>query len=418
MSDQAGAKTEQPTPKRRREARRRGQIPRSTDLVGWIAIGVASYVVSPLAGAVHRQLAGYLREATISAASGDTSAAFAAARSMSIGVAGVLGVFLVIMAVTSLTAMVVQGGVTLTLQPLRPKWERLSPLAGFKRVFGPQSLVETAKAVLRLVVVSVLVARVTIDLVGGQLGTTPRPLGAAGILLAGSLLLVVRLAALAGIVIGLGDYAFQRLRVGRQLRMSKYEVKQEARTTDGDPFVRGRRRSLHAQLSRNQMLAAVGDARVVVVNPTHVAVALAYDEGAVPTVVAKGSDDLALRIRERAFAAGVPVVETRPLARILHDMLDVGSEIPPELYEAVAVVIAFVMRRAPVSPAAGVVDRVHVPPKALRKVPHPPVGWDRPIPAGELDGAGDPTPGDPDGDDTALGDSTPDDGGRLDPHVR
>jgi flagellar biosynthetic protein FlhB len=142
--------------------------------------------------------------------------------------------------------------------------------------------------------------------------------------------------------------------------MTKDEVKRENRNTDGDPLIRGRRRSMHAKISQNQMLSAVSEASVVVVNPTHVAVALSYKAGGVPTVVAKGGDGLAARIRERAFQSDVPVVEARPLARILHDSIDVGSEVPAHLYEAVAIVIAFVMR-SPKSTVEGMIRRVTVP---------------------------------------------------------
>ncbi len=365
-ANDSGQRSEAPTPKRRQEARRRGQIPRSADLVSWVTLGIASFVVPTFIGVVYRRLADYFFIAAQASAVGDHQAALEAARNLTIAVGAMLGIFLAAVAVVAAAGMAVQGGVTLTLQPMKPKWERISIVAGFKRLFGPQSLVDTTKASIRLVVLAALVFFVGVSVVANQLGTTPRPLGSAGQLLAGSLLLVVRLAAVAGIVVGLADYAFQRQRVGRQLKMTKYEVKQENKNTEGDPVIRGRRRSLHARVSRNQMLAAVGDAAVVVVNPTHLAVALAYRGDGVPEVVAKGADDLALRIRERALTAGVPVVESRPLARLLHDHLDIGAEVPPMLYEAVAIVIAFVMRRS-ATRLPGVVDRLQLPAGTLHR---------------------------------------------------
>ncbi|MEM7339742.1 MAG: EscU/YscU/HrcU family type III secretion system export apparatus switch protein [Actinomycetota bacterium] len=365
---ETGQKTEAPTPKRRQEARRRGQIPRSSDLVGWLVLGAASFVLPALSVEVYDALNRYVFLATQALAAGDPGRALAAARAMAVQVGLVMMLFLFGVMATSAAAMAVQGGVTLTAEPLKPKWERISPWAGVKRLVGPQSAVDTAKAIVRLTVLVVLVFTVAVGTVTEQLGTTPRPLGAAGLVLASSLLLIVRLAALAGVVVGLADYAFQRWRVGRQLKMTKHEVKRESKNTEGDPVIRNRRRSLHAQVSRNQMLASVGDASVVVVNPTHYAVALAYNEGGVPKVVAKGADELAFRIRERAFALGVPVVESRPLGRMLHDHLDVGAEIPAELYEAVALVIAFVLRRARFA-IGGVVNRVHVPASSLPDLP-------------------------------------------------
>ncbi|MGI9611546.1 MAG: EscU/YscU/HrcU family type III secretion system export apparatus switch protein, partial [Acidimicrobiales bacterium] len=268
--------------------------------------------------------------------------------------------FLVFLAIVTAGGMAVQGGVTLSADPLRPKLERVSPKAGLKRLVSAQSAVDTGKALFRLTVMTVIVGQIMMGQVGRYLGGGSRSLIPAGAELGDSLLLLVRLAALVGLVVGFGDYAFQRHKIGKQLKMTKDEVKRENKNTEGDPLIRNRRRQMHAKVSQNKMLAAVGEASVVVVNPTHVAVALRYEAGEVPTVVAKGGDALAARIRERAFEADVPVVEVRPLARILHDLIEVGSEVPAHLYEAVAIVIAFVMR-TPRTAVDGMVRRVTVP---------------------------------------------------------
>ena len=358
MADSA-QKTEQPTPKRLREARRRGQIPRSPDLVGWLVVLVTSFLVPWAAGQVLALFRRYFREL------GQTRPEDLGLEVLSMpellgSVALAILPFMAVAMVVAAAGLAVQGGVTFTTEPLKPKMERVSPKAGFKRLFSLQSAFDTVKAVVRLAVLTLLVATWGSSFIGSALVGTSRDLTAVGPELGAGLLLLVRLAALAGVAVGLADYAYQRWKVGKELRMTKHEVKQEARSTEGDPTVKGRRRSMHAKLSRNQMLAAVNDASVVVVNPTHVAVALTYAPGQVPTVVAKGGDELARRIRERAFEVGVPVVEARPLARILHDTIEVGAEVPAQLYEAVAIVIAFVMK-SPRQTISGAVRRVSVP---------------------------------------------------------
>ncbi|MGF1597513.1 MAG: flagellar biosynthesis protein FlhB [Acidimicrobiales bacterium] len=357
-------RTEDPTPKRLRDARRRGQIPRSADLVGWVSVLVASYILPSLTGSVGEVLTRYVSDSVQALSSDTPEVGFEVAAGLFDDLAVATAPFFVVMMVIAAGGMAVQGGVTLSTEPLRPKLERISLAKGIKRLVSPQSAVDTAKAIVRLVVLAALVSGIATELIVSYLGSGDRDLVASGRDLAAGLLLLVRLAALAGIVVGLADYAWQRRRVSKQLKMTKQEVKQEHRSTDGDPMIRSRRRSLHARLSRNQMLAAVGEASVVVVNPTHVAVALTYSAGTIPTVVAKGGDELARRIRERAFESDVPVVEARPLARILHDTIDVGAEVPAPLYEAVAVVIAFVMRQ-PRSSVDRVVRTVNVPRSAL-----------------------------------------------------
>lgn len=364
MANDGAQRTEKPTPKRLRDARRKGQIPRSPDLVGWLTLLIASFVIPSFMKTMRGQMADYLATVQQAIGAGEPMAAMAEAGAVVRTTGLVFLPLLAMLAVVTAGGLAVQGGVTLTAEPLRPKLDRISPKAGFKRLVSAQSAVDTAKAMFRLVVLAVLVTQLTVGYIDRYLGGTSRALGPAGVEIGGLLLLLVRLAALMGLVVGMADYAFQRHKIAKQLRMSKHEIKQETRNTEGDPQIRNRRRSLHAKVSSNQMLAAVGEASVVVVNPTHVAVALAYESGDVPTVVAKGGDDLAIRIRERAFDAGVPVVEVRPLARVLHDLLDVGEEVPGHLYEAVAIVIAFVMR-APSVQLDRMVRRLSVPPSKV-----------------------------------------------------
>lgn len=344
MAGDSAQKTEKPTPKKLAEARKKGQIPRSPDMIGWLSVLVVSFVLPGQLRSLHRIFVGYFAQFGQAVAAGDLEMEVGSARGLFVDIGLAITPMLLVAFVVTATGLAVQGGVVLSADPLKPKLERISIKSGVKRLVSAQSVVDTIKAVVRLIVLAALVSGIARSALSSHLGAGGVNLGASGRDLGLSLLLLLRLAALAGLLVGVADYAFQRHKMAKQLKMSKHEVKQESRTSDGDPMLRSRRRSIHAQLSRNQMLSAVGDASVVVVNPTHVAVALSYEAGAIPTVVAKGGDELALRIRERAFEAGIPVVEARPLARMLHDDLDVGAEVPAQLYEAVAIVIAFVMR--------------------------------------------------------------------------
>ncbi len=363
MADSA-QKTEKPTPRRLRDARQKGQIPRSVDLVQWVTLLTASFLLPSTLGRVLDGLDRRLDFALDVAGRGETGPALEAAVGMaasaSIGLSFLFGFVLV----SSIVGMALQGGFVLSVDPVKPKWERVSPKTGFKRLFSAHSIMETVKAVARLLVLALLVSTVLTAAVNRHLFTAGLDLRTSADLLIEQILLVVRIAALVGSVIGVADYAFQRQQAMKKLKMSKQEIKDEQRRAEGDPVVRNRRRQAHAKLSRNQMLSAVGDATVVIVNPSHYAVALAYDhDGSAPTVVAKGTDELSWRIRQRATHHEVPVVESPPLARALHASVDVGESIPEAFFEAVAIVLAFVLRKRR-NPAA-VTGRVSIPPSKL-----------------------------------------------------
>jgi flagellar biosynthetic protein FlhB len=346
MAADSAQKTEKPTPRRLREARQKGQIPRSVDLVQWLTLLAASFLLPATLGGVLDRIDRRLGLAIELAGRGETGPALTASATMAGSALLGLGFLFGFVMVSSIVGMVVQGGFVLSAHPVKPKWERVSPKAGFKRLFSMQSVVETAKAVARLLVLALLVSTVLSAAASDHLFGSGLDLAASADLLIEQLLLVIRLAALIGAVIGVADYAFQRHQAMKKLKMSKQEVKEDQRRAEGDPAVKNRRRQAHAKLTRNQMLSAVSDATVIIVNPTHYAVALTYhDDGSAPAVVAKGTDELSWRIRERAGEHEVPIVESPPLARALHASVEVGESIPESFFEAVAIVLAFVMRK-------------------------------------------------------------------------
>ena len=336
-------RTEAPTPRRKREARHEGRIARSPDVASWLGVLVASFVLPSMLGRISDSVADALRSLRCLPASPEPSDAL---RAFGAAFRSAMFATLPLLAVVSATALVAtaaQVGFVFTAKPLKPKFNRLNPTAGFRQLLSVTSLWDTGKSLLRIVVL----ALVTVPAVGG----TARMLLARGTmdlsdglsLLASRSLTLVRTAAALALVLAAADYVFQRRRIGGQLRMTKQEIKQEHRNAEGDPHVKARLRSLRRRFSQNRMIAGASGADVVLVNPTHVAVAVKYDRAVgVPTVVARGSGALAARIREIAREGSVPIVEEKPLARALYHACDAGDAIPRELFEAVAHVLAFV----------------------------------------------------------------------------
>ncbi len=356
----SGEKTEKPTAKKLLDARKRGQIPRSVDLVQYVVLLIITYVLPLTISRVYQAIATVVRSANEAAATGDLDATLLTLKpAIPITVLALGPLFATVILVTWF-GLAVQGGVVISGESLKPKLERISMKQGFKRMFSAQPLVDTFKSFIRLIILAVLMTSLVTEVLERYANGTTNDVAQTLPLLGEAVLSLIRMAAVAGLVIGFGDYAFQRHKIGKQLKMSKHEIKMEHKSNEGDPMVRARRKAAHQKLSQNQMLNEVAEAAVVMVNPTHVAVAIKYSGGGVPSLVAKGGDDMALRIRERAIEAGVPVVEVRPLARFLHDNVDVGSEIPGTLFEAIAIVLAFVMRK-PRSYFTDTIRQVRVP---------------------------------------------------------
>jgi flagellar biosynthesis protein FlhB len=339
-----GQKTEQATPRRRREAREKGQIPKTPDLVAWSQLLAATYLVGAvlsLAGTRLQGLAVGIDRAVTAPDVGTALALFGeGTRAGLVIVAPMLLGMLVIGVVGSLA----QVGFSVSVSRLKPDLKRLDPVKGFKRLVAPTSLWEAAKVLVKAGVLAA-VAWGPMSGIGERLVAEDRPpLAAVLPIVAGAALTMVRNVALAGLVLAAADYAVQRRKVRKDMMMTKKEVTDEHKQQEGDPHLRAHLRQRQLAVSRNRMIADVAGADVVVVNPTHVAVALRYDpERGAPRVVAKGRGVVATRIREEALLHRVPLVRDVPLARSLHGACAVGQEIPADMYEAVARLLAFVM---------------------------------------------------------------------------
>ena len=335
-------KTEKPTARRLRDARKEGQFARTPDAATWLGIAGGTALVPHGVDVLRTQVGGML--ATLPGVAADPTPARALAAVAVLPGAVLTAAAPIALAATAAAVIATAAqGVHPTTKTLKFKPSRLSPKQGLKRMLGVRAAWEALKSLLKVVVIAVVVLALARSLVPQLLAGGVLPVPVALRLLGGGLHTLVWSVTITGLLLALGDYAFQRRTVMKQLRMTPREIKDENRQTEGDPMVKGAIRARQMAMSRNRMLAAVAAADVVLVNPTHVAVALRYEAGrGAPRVVAKGTDALALKIRERAREHRVPIVEDKPLARLLHRVCDVDDEIPAELYAAVARILAFV----------------------------------------------------------------------------
>jgi flagellar biosynthetic protein FlhB len=341
-------KTEQATPKRREEARNKGQVARSTELSSVAILGVGLLALWGLGGYMREGLEAMMLGAFVGNfnATLDPGTIQRHIVGWMSAFAGILWPLFILLTIAAIAVNVAQVGVMFTGQPLQPKADRISPLSGLKRIFSAKGLVELAKGLFNVGIVALVVyltltgERTTIinmlDMEVGQILEV-----SVDMIMTLGFRLVLLLLALAIL-----DYAFQRFDYEKNLRMTRQEVKQEIKQQEGDPIIRSRIRAIQREMSQRRMMDDVGSADVVVTNPTHVAVALKYDPATMPApvVLAKGQRLVAQRIKELARESKVPLVENKPLARALFKAVKVGDQIPEELFRATAEVLAFVFQ--------------------------------------------------------------------------
>lgn len=341
-----GEKTEPATPRRREEARRRGQVARSVDLTSSIVLIVALFGLLFLGPTMFTELLDLLRSsfsasATTSLTQADVPILFG---SILMRLSRFFVPFFAVLIFAALGLNVLQVGFFATAEPLEPKPERIDPIAGFRRMFSMRSFVEFLKSIMKLGLIA-YIAYVTVrgSMTQFLLASQQEPIQVVTLISAVGFQVLFR-CALALLVIGVLDYAFQRYQFEQDIQMTKEEVRQETKDFEGDPQVRARIRRVRRQMATQRMMAEVPTADVVVTNPTFIAVALRYDVAtmAAPTVVAKGARLAAERIREMATAHGVPIVQNAPLAQTLYKAVEVNHGVPSTLYRAVAELLAFV----------------------------------------------------------------------------
>jgi flagellar biosynthetic protein FlhB len=341
-------RTEPPSPRRLEQAREDGDVPRSRELSTCLVLMAAGMGMWFMGGNVVRQIEGMMT----SILALDREAAYdpnlltmhIGSQLMQLGIAFVPFALLLIIAAVASPLLI--GGWLFSANSLIPNFEKLNPLAGLGNMFSVRALVELFKAIGKSTLVGWVSWMVMSHQIEAMMGLTSESMQSSADHLA-HLLLVSFIAIVSSlVVIAAIDAPYQMWQYADKLKMTRQELKQESKESDGNPEIKARIRSLQREMARRRMMAAVPKADVVVTNPTHYAVALQYTEGSrgAPVVVAKGADDVAAKIREIAAEHKVPLLEAPPLARALHKHTELGDQIPQALYSAVAEVLAYVFQ--------------------------------------------------------------------------
>jgi len=347
MSEDAGEKTEAPTPRRLTQAREQGNIARSPDLTAAVVLiavmMLLKYYGPPLVGTLKSLVQQMLGPDSFKDFGTDSIGETLMRAVLVVGAA--MAPLLVGTVIVAILINLVQVGFNLNLNRIQPNIAALNPLKGLGKIFHRgQGLVQLGMSVLKMCVAGL----VAYSAVHGKLAQIVSVQQLSFIQIFGlSAQIVYQIVIRIGIfmlVLALIDYIYQRFRIAKELKMSKEEVKEEMRSMDGDPKVKARRKDIARQIAMNRLKKDVPKADVVVTNPTEYAIALKYDGDAMhaPRVVAKGQGPMAKRIREIAIAHGIPILERKPLARALYKVVEVGQEIPEEFYAAVAEILAYV----------------------------------------------------------------------------
>jgi flagellar biosynthetic protein FlhB len=343
-------RSEQATPKRREEARKKGQVARSREIPAVSVLLTALLLFHLLGGYIYIQTSGMLRSSLAHLNTPmNTPLTVQGMQTLLLGsVKTFLAIcwpFMIGLSVAALVSGYAQVGSAISSEAIKPDLKKINPLKGFGRIVSKQSLAELVKSILKIVIIGYVAYRVVksewirfsllSDQDAWQIGSY-----ICMVCLRIALWSTLAMGALAGL-----DYGFQRWQHNKQLMMTRQEIKEELKQTEGDPLIKGRIKQLQRDLARRRMMEQVPKADVIVTNPTHLAVALQYEAGtAAPKVVAKGAGFVAERIREIATEHGVPIIEDKPLAQALYKMVDIGQQIPFALYAAVAEVLAYVYR--------------------------------------------------------------------------
>ena len=312
-------KTEEPTQRRLDDARKKGDVPKSQEVPGWFVLASGLVVIGLMAPSAARSLSADLSLILANAHTISLEPAALRTQSMALGwrVIAAIGLAFAVIASAGLAGHLLQTGLMFTTEKMQPKLSKLNPIDGVKRMFGPQGVANFLKGVGKMAVVSAAVF-VVIWPKREELATMPLvDLSVLLGIIRNNILLVLVAALVAYAFIAAADFIFQRQSFMKRNRMSRREIKDELKQSEGDPMVRAKLRQIRQERAQRRMMAAVPDATVVIMNPTHFAVALKYEQGETPAplCVAKGVDQVALNIRELAEEHNVPIVEDPPLAR-------------------------------------------------------------------------------------------------------
>lgn len=344
------SKTEKATPKKRRDERKKGNVLMSKDAVAVATLIGSLFMVQMMGGVFLTRIKsllnlcfGYIASGTVGMVPGMLSELFKTAVLTFVVIAGP---FLGVTAVLAVGVTFFQTKMLVAGESIKPKFSRISPLQGFKRLFSLRSIIEALKGMLKITILLVLIFNYFRNVAMGFSKFLGMDLWQSCAVLFQEIVALVMQIAIAFAALAFFDYLYQWWDYERQLRMSKQEIKEEYKQTEGDPQVKGKIKQIQRQRAQQRMMQQVPGADVVIRNPTHFAVALRYkpDQDSAPVVLAKGMDELALRIVQVAEEHQIATVENVPLAHALYESTDLNREIPPELYGPVAEVLVYVLK--------------------------------------------------------------------------
>ncbi|MFI3173894.1 MAG: flagellar biosynthesis protein FlhB [Bacillota bacterium] len=345
----ADSKTEKATPKKRKDERKKGNLLTSKDIITVVSmIGIFGFLqlyfptmVQEVYGFIHRifYIAGTNSEFT---EADFTTLTVDALRTIVI----VIGPLAIMAMLMGIIASIAQTGLIIVWDSLKPKFNRMNPIEGIKKLFSFKSLFDLLKNFIKILILLAIMLTFLSDLSGQYIKALDWDITISATVILSKVIALVFRIVIAFLVISIADYAFQKWEYERKMKMSKQEIKDEHKNMEGDPKVKGKIKQLQRQMAMQRMMQSVPDADVVVRNPTHFAVALKYDADSsrAPVVVAKGQDEMALRIIKVAEEAGVVVMENVPLARALYATSDLDREISPEFYGTVAEILVYVYK--------------------------------------------------------------------------
>lgn len=349
MADSGEEKTEKATPKKRREAREQGQVCQSQDLSGALVIIALFWAVKTFGGSIVERTADIIQRCSTEYAL-NTEFGISGLTKMGIEI----GIeFFIMLAPILLVAMLMglatgymQVGVLQMKEPLKPRWEKLNPVKGFQNMFSMRAFVNMLKSLLKFVILAYVAYNELKKVIPNFPSLISSDVHVSLTYIIETIFSIAYKLGLAYLFIGLADYGYQKWDYEKSLRMTKQEIKEEYKQMEGDPKVKGKIKQKQLQMSMLRMMAEVASADVVITNPTHYAVALKYDDtaGGAPVVLAKGKDFVALKLKEKAKEHKIKMVENKPLAQALYATVEIGEEIPPEFYAAVAEILADIYR--------------------------------------------------------------------------
>jgi flagellar biosynthetic protein FlhB len=348
MAGGAQEKTEQATPRRIQESRRKGQVARSADLTGAVMLLAMIALLYSIQDQFLLDLQRYFTNYFSNVASTQVSekSLLPILNNAALFSLKLLAPFFVLALLVAVAANIAQVGFLFSTEVLKPRLSILNPMSGLQKMFSSRSLAELVKSILKFTIIG----GITYKLIKANLGDLMLlfNLSPAGIYHAiiAFIITVAWWGALAYLALSILDYMYQRYDYKKSMMMSKQEVKEEYKQMEGDPHIKSKLREMRRSMSMNKIISEVPQATVVITNPTHLAIALKYQQGemSAPVVVAKGADLLAERIKEIARNSGVPLVEDKEIAQFLYQAVEIGQEIPLEIYQAVAQILAMVHR--------------------------------------------------------------------------